>query len=139
VVRVESGKGCCACAAEIAKTNEKKMEQYHISILNPLFFLYPYEPYYPIQLINNKYLLSFSEMSGKVEKSGWLHKQGEQRKSWKKRFMKLCGQTLYYYPGPKVRSFFFILFFYCNYIVLLFMFYSPITKKKKRLKNRKEQ
>ena len=40
----------------------------------------------------------------KVDKSGWLHKQGEQRKSWKKRFMKLSGQTMYYYPGPKVSS-----------------------------------
>ena len=45
-----------------------------------------------------------SKKEPKCEKNGWLHKQGEQRKSWKKRFMKLCGQTLYYYPGPKVSS-----------------------------------
>ena len=43
-----------------------------------------------------------SHKEPKVDKSGWLYKQGEARKSWKKRFMKLCGDKLYYYSSPKV-------------------------------------
>ena len=45
-----------------------------------------------------------SHKEPKVDKSGWLYKQGEARKSWKKRFMKLCGDKLYYYSSPKVRG-----------------------------------
>ena len=48
----------------------------------------------------NPYDMSHKEP--KVDKSGWLYKQGEARKSWKKRFMKLCGDKLYYYSSPKV-------------------------------------
>ena len=56
---------------------------------------------------------TMSHKEPKVDKSGWLYKQGEARKSWKKRFMKLCGDKLYYYSSPKVclRCYSFFFFF----------------------------